>query len=241
MSEIRPNQPNSPIQPHRISLTSLLLRLLVLIIFLLGLLLLTAGRLDWLQAWAFSLAFGGFLLFYSLWSLRHDPEQLAERNGRKSNVKSWDRVILTLYTILLLALLVLAGLDAGRFRWAPALPALQGFGWVALVLAAALVFWTVSVNTFLSRYMRIQDERRQETVTQGPYRIIRHPMYLGVILMMLGLPLALGSTWALIPGASIGVLFIIRTALEDRTLQAELLGYRDYARKVRFRLFPGIW
>jgi protein-S-isoprenylcysteine O-methyltransferase Ste14 len=115
------------------------------------------------------------------------------------------------------------------------------FGWIWLALAGGLVFWTVSVNTFLSRHVRIQDDRNQQTVTRGPYRWIRHPMYLGVIVLMLGIPLVLASLWALVPGGLIGILFVVRTALEDRTLQAELPGYREYAQKVRFRLFPGIW
>jgi protein-S-isoprenylcysteine O-methyltransferase Ste14 len=97
------------------------------------------------------------------------------------------------------------------------------------------------VNTFLSRHVRIQDDRSQQTVTHGPYRWIRHPMYLGVIVLMPGISLVLGSIWALVPGGLIDILFIVRTALEDRTLQAELAGYREYAQNVRYRLFPGIW
>lgn len=227
--------------PRKVSLGSLLLRLSLLLIFLLGLLLLTAGRLDWIQAWAFSLAFSAFLMFYGIWALRHDPGQLAERSGMKQNVKRWDKIIMTAYSFLLIVMLILAGLDGGRFRWAPASPLLQAIGWIGLVLAGTLVFWTTSVNTFLSRYVRIQDDRSQQTVTCGPYRWVRHPMYLGVIVLMLGIPLALGSIWALLPGGLIGILFILRTALEDKTLQAELPGYQEYAQKVRYRLFPGIW
>jgi protein-S-isoprenylcysteine O-methyltransferase Ste14 len=219
----------------------LLLNLFLLLAILLGLLLLAAGRLDWIQAWAFSLAFFTFLLAYGIRALRHDPGQLAERSKMEQNVKSWDKIILSLYTVLLFMLLVLAGLDGGRFRWAPAPPLLQVLGWAALLFAGGLVFWTTSVNTFLSRYVRIQDDRGQQTVTCGPYRWMRHPMYLGVIVLMLGMPLALGSCWALMPGGLIGVLFVIRTGLEDRTLQAELSGYTEYVHKVRYRLFPGIW
>jgi protein-S-isoprenylcysteine O-methyltransferase Ste14 len=231
---------NSPV-PRRNSFASLLLRLLALLAFLIGLLLLTAGRVGWLQAWAFSLAFGAFLAFYGMWALRNDPGQLAERSHRNENVKGWDRVILSVYTLLLLGMLVLAGLDGGRFHWAPLPVLLQAAGWIALLLAGGWIWWVTAVNTFLSRWVRIQGERGQEAVTHGPYARVRHPMYLGVIVFMLCVPLVLGSGWALIPAVLIGGLFVLRTALEDRTLQEELAGYKDYAAKVRYRLIPGIW
>ena len=103
-------------------------------------------------------------------------------------------------------------------------------GWVAVVLSGSLVFWAVSVNTCLSRIVRIQAERGHEAVRGGPYRWVRHLMYLGIIIIMLGIPLSLGSGRALVPAALIGILFIIRTALEDKTRQAELPGSEEYTR-----------
>jgi protein-S-isoprenylcysteine O-methyltransferase Ste14 len=150
-------------------------------------------------------------------------------------------VILSIYTVLLLTLLVVAGLDAGRFRWAPASPTLQWIGWAGTILAGTLIGWVTTVNTYLSRQVRIQDDRGQVTVTRGPYRVVRHPMYLGIIALLLCVPLVLGSLWALVPGALIGALFVLRTALEDQTLQSELPGYIEYVRRVRYRLLPGIW
>jgi protein-S-isoprenylcysteine O-methyltransferase Ste14 len=88
---------------------------------------------------------------------------------------------------------------------------------------------------------RIQDDRGQAVVTAGPYRYVRHPMYLGVILLFLGIPMALGSWWALLPGAAIGLLFVLRTAKEDRMLRDELPGYTEYAQRVRYRLVPDVW
>ncbi len=111
---------NSPVEspPSRpVSLSRLLTRLLLLFIILVGLLLLAAGRWDWIEAWSFSLAFCGFLLFYGIRTMHRDPGQLAERSQRKANVKGWDRVIMTIYSFLLLGLILLAGLDAGRFHW----------------------------------------------------------------------------------------------------------------------------
>lgn len=239
MSQPIPEKPGST--PAKVSKISLLINLLGVILILAALLFLPAGRLDWLQAWLFITAFAAFLTFYGLWSLRNDPGQLNERSQVGQNTKSWDKAILGIYTLLLVGMLILAGLDAGQFGWAPAAPALQGLGWVGGALAGFLVWWTVSVNTFLSRTVRIQEERNQRVINSGPYRRIRHPMYLGVIILILSIPLLLGSLWALVPGGLIGVLFILRTVLEDRTLQQELPGYEEYARRVRFRLLPWIW
>jgi len=241
MSESEPSQSGSSPFPARRSIASLLVRLLTLLVILAGVLFISAGRLDWLQAWLFILAYGVFLLIYGAWGQRNDPGQIAERSKIGSNVKSWDKAILSVYTFLLFVLLIVAGLDAGRFRWAVAPVVLQAIGWVGLLLAGGLIWWAASVNTFLSRWMRIQDDRGQQAVTTGPYRWVRHPMYGGVIIFMLSIPLVLGSIWALVSGILIVILYVIRTALEDRTLQEELPGYREYAERVRYRLIPGIW
>ncbi len=223
------------------SAMSIVPRLFIILFSLAILLFGAAGRLNWYQAWAFVLLFGGLLAFYGLWALRHDPEQLAERSKTGKNTKSWDIVILTVYTILLIVMLTVAGLDAGRFRWGPAVPVLQGLGWLGAAMAALLIFWTLSANTYLSRTVRIQNDRGHQVIDSGPYSHIRHPMYLGIVVLMLAIPLLLGSLYALIPGAMIGILFVIRTGLEDWTLQNELAGYKEYASRIRYRLLPHIW
>ncbi len=223
------------------STLSLAIKLLDLLLVLGGMLFISAGRLDWLQGWLFVAAYGAFLLVYCTWTARNDPGQLAERSKAGPNVKTWDRILLSIYSVLLVGMLVLAGLDAGRYRWAPAALLLQVVGWLGFVFAGSLIWWTASVNTFLARYVRIQEDRGQQVVTRGPYRFVRHPMYAGIIIFMPSIPLVLGSLWALAPAALICAIFVIRTALEDRTLQAELPGYGDYARQTRYRLLPGIW
>ena len=225
----------------KLSIISLLPNLLAVSLILAAILFVSAGRLDWFQAWSFVLAFTGFLTFYGLWGMRNDPGQLNERSRVGQNTKSWDKVILTTYTLLLIGMLILAGLDAGRCHWAPAPPVLQGFGWTGAAFAGFLVWWTATVNTFLSRTVRIQDERGQHVIDSGPYSRVRHPMYLAVIILMISISLLLGSLWASIPGALIGVLYIIRTALEDHTLQHELPAYPEYTRRVHYRLLPWIW
>jgi len=241
MTEPGRTEHGSSASPARRSVVALLLQVIAVSVFLAGLLLIPAGRLDWLQAWLFVIAFTTYLIFYGFWAVRHDPGQLEERSRVGANTKGWDRTILAIYTILLIGMLVLAGLDAGRFRWAPLALVWQAVGWLAGLLGGGLIFWVVSVNTYLSRTVRIQEERGQQVVTRGPYRWVRHPMYGGVILFMLGIPLVLGSGWAEVIGGLIGVLFVVRTALEDRTLRKELPGYREYAEQVRYRLIPGLW
>ena len=225
----------------KFSMISLGKNLLILMLGLGAILFIAAGRLSWMQAWAFLLAFCGFLAYYGWWVLRNDPGQLTERSQVGANTKRWDKLILGIYTFLLFSLLLLAGLDAGRFLWAPVPLGLQVVGWLGAAFAGYIVIWTASVNTYLSRTVRIQDDRGQKVIDTGPYSHIRHPMYLGVIILMVSIPLMLGSGWALIPGGLIGILFILRTALEDRTLLQELPGYLEYTSRVRYRLLPRVW
>jgi len=146
-----------------------------------------------------------------------------------------------IYTGFLPTVFIIAGLDVVRFGWSEVPLLFQVLAWLGLCSSAALIFWTVATNTFLSRYVRIQDDREQKVVAAGPYKYIRHPMYLGILVLFLSLGPALGSCYALIPGAIIDILFLIRTAKEDKTLQEELAGYQEYAQQVKYRLFPWIW
>lgn len=104
-----------------------------------------------------------------------------------------------------------------------------------------LLIWAMRTNTFFARVVRIQAERGHHVISTRPYAQVRHPGYVGLCTLGLGMPLLLGSWWAFIPGALEVGLLIVRTALEDRTLQAELPGYGEYAARVRCRLLPGIW
>ena len=236
--------PTRPLPPRiRIGAARIALGLAVVLGSLGLLLFVPAGRLDWAEAWVLIAAYGVFLAVYGWWGLRRDPEQLRERGqARKAeNVKPWDKAIMAVYTVFLLLTPIVAGLDAGRFRWsAVPLPA-KLLAWLGLALAGALIFWALATNTYLSRMARIQDDRGQVVVTAGPYRFVRHPMYLGVILLFICMPVALGSWWALLPGAVIGALFVLRTAKEDRMLRDELSGYVEYSARVRYRLVPRVW
>jgi protein-S-isoprenylcysteine O-methyltransferase Ste14 len=157
-------------------------------------------------------------------------------------VKAWDKVLAPLMALSLsLPLVIVAGLDH-RFGWSPAFPLwLILLGFFLIAFGYAFAVWALVENRFFSSVVRIQTDRGHVVCDSGPYRIVRHPGYAGNILPLLGIVLALSSLWTLIPAAVALVIAVIRTALEDRTLQEELPGYKEYARQVRYRLMPGIW
>ncbi len=236
MSEINTN---SPAKLDRAGIGRIL-TVLGLLLVIAVLLFAIAGRLDWPEAWIFLALYLAGILANGIWSLRHNPEVINERGRIGTNAKSWDKVIGVFYTIFLFGTFILAGLDA-RYAWSAAPLWVKCLGGAGFAFSLALTFWVMTANTFLSTFVRIQDDRGHTAVTGGPYRIVRHPMYAGILFMSWGMPLLLGSWWALIPGVLNIALFFVRASLEDRTLQAELPGYKEYVQKVHFRLIPGIW
>jgi protein-S-isoprenylcysteine O-methyltransferase Ste14 len=157
-------------------------------------------------------------------------------------VKAWDKVLAPLMALSIsLPPVVVAGLDH-RFGWSPAFPLwLNLLGFFLIAFGYAFAVWALVENRFFSSVVRIQTDRGHVVCDSGPYRIVRHPGYAGSILPLLGIVLALSSLWTLIPAAVALLIAVIRTALEDRALQEDLPGYKEYARRVRYRLFPGIY
>ncbi len=206
-----------------------------------ALLFLPAGRLDWWEVWLFLAIYYMVALVGQLWIMRRDPALDQERSRFGQNVKSWDRVIVGVNWLLTLVLLVVIGLDAGRMHWSVVPLGWRLAGGLGLIPCFGLTLWAARANTFLSGQVRIQTERGHYTVKGGPYRYVRHPMYLSMILYDVCLPVLLGSWWALCVSGTMIALIVLRTALEDRTLQKELTGYAAYTRQTRYRLVPGIW
>lgn len=201
----------------------------------------SAGRLDWWPGWAMV----AILLVWSAATgiviVRLDPALLAERLGPRKGAKRWDNAIMGVIGAATLGRLILAGLDQ-RYGWAGGFPlTLQIAAMIAMLLGYALTTWATASNAFFSQVVRIQSERRHAVASAGPYGWVRHPGYVGALLFELTSPILLDSWWALIPGAVNAVLFVVRTALEDRMLHTELGGYAAYASRVRYRLLPGIW
>jgi protein-S-isoprenylcysteine O-methyltransferase Ste14 len=201
----------------------------------------SAGRLDWIWAWVYLGICVVSVLINAVLMSRSGLEMVAER-GEMKLTKTWDKAVSGFIALDMYVLLPLvAGLDV-RFGWTPEL----SVGWHvvgAVVFAAGLELtsWAMLANAYFSTAARIQSERGQTVCRTGPYRFVRHPGYVGFAFQALGVPILLGSLWALLPALAGIVAIAIRTSLEDRMLQAELPGYPEYARDVRYRLVPGIW
>jgi protein-S-isoprenylcysteine O-methyltransferase Ste14 len=200
-----------------------------------------AGRVDWRAAWVLSVLLAAYIAAGMMWFLRKDPDLLEERITRASNVPTWDRMLRKMYGISLVALLATAALDAGRFRWSQMPISAQFAGAVGLLASLAVIWWCTASNHYLSSESRIQADRGHRVVRNGPYRFVRHPMYTSLIVLMSSMALLLGSWLTLAPAMLIAALLVVRTSFEDRMLNDQLPGYREYALDVTRRLVPGIW
>lgn len=214
---------------------------LVTVLFILALLFVPAGTLHWPEAWLLLLLYFAAVSGVMIWMKTKAPGLLKERISRNKEIKSWDKIIMTAYSFLLIILLAVPGLDSVRFGWSEVSFVVKALGFIGYIPALVFAFWAMRENAYSSDVVRIQEDRGHTVCTTGPYRFVRHPMYVGVILFVLCLPLSLGSLYSFIPALLIIILFIIRTSLEDKTLQKELPGYKEYAQKVRYRLLPGVW
>jgi protein-S-isoprenylcysteine O-methyltransferase Ste14 len=206
---------------------------------------LVAGTWSWDWAWIYTVVsvIGWTLL--NIIVVGENPALMNER-GKRTNVmtkgaKRWDMILLSIYSLLLFATPIVAGLDY-RNGWSTAVSSvIHILGIVLLAGGFIPLTWAMAANRFFAPAVMIQTERGHQVADNGPYHYVRHPGYVGIILHFLSVPIALGMWAALIP-ALVGVaIFVLRTALEDRTLQSELPGYTDYAKRTRYRLLPGIW
>ena len=201
----------------------------------------SAGRIDWWPAWASIAVMAAWIVATAIVIFYSNPDLLAERLGPREGTKPWDTAIMSGVGLTQLVRYMVAGLDQ-RYGWTNGFPvAAQVAALTTCILGYALFVWATASNPFFSQIVRIQSERTHVVATGGPYHYVRHPAYIGAILYELAVPVLLASWWAAIVSSLTVVLLIVRTALEDQTLQAELTGYVDYARQVRYRLLPGIW
>jgi protein-S-isoprenylcysteine O-methyltransferase Ste14 len=207
---------------------------------LLLLLFLGAGTFDWPRGWIFVIliviAAGANYLFMR-WK---NPDLVRARLQKNAGVKPFDKAFFAVAVPLMFLFLITAGL-AERFRWAPVPVEWLYLGVLLHVLGMIPILAAIFHNPFLELAVRIQEDRGHRVVTTGPYRFVRHPMYLGFIVMFAGWPLVLGSYANYVTLALTTVSYIVRTALEDRTLRRELPGYDELCRKTPYRLVPGVW
>ncbi len=240
MSTETPLTPFSPPTSRSIIVARWLLRTVLGGIVLAAILFLAFGSVAWLGAWLY---IGGVIAAGVIAAAVTDSDLLAERMTRRhADQKPWDRVLFGLFGFMTgLAVPLVAGLDR-RFAWAAPIP--EGWASVAMLVFAlgwVINLWAMAANKYFATVVRLQRDRGQTVVAQGPYRYMLHPGYLGGIIFLLACPFVLGSWWSLIPGVLGAALLVLRTALEDRVLLAELAGYADYASRVHSRLIPGVW
>jgi len=197
-----------------------------------------AGTLFWKWAWIL-LLLGFFLLMINLILL---PAELIEERGRKKkNVKKWDKMLNSINIIPTILMYVFSGLDF-RLNWTGDIHFLINITGLVLIFSGQMLFtWSMVSNKFFSTLVRLQTDRQHTVATEGPYKYVRHPGYVGYIIFSLATPIALGTFWGLIFAGITGILFIVRTALEDVTLKKELPGYTEYAENVKYRLIPFLW
>jgi protein-S-isoprenylcysteine O-methyltransferase Ste14 len=197
-----------------------------------------AGTLSWKWAWAVMLL-GLLLLIINLILL--PTELIAERGRKKENVKKWDKVMSSIIGIPTIFMYVFSGLDY-RFHWTGDVPIITNIAGLVFIFLGSLLFtWSMVSNRFFSTLVRLQIDRHHTVATGGPYKFVRHPGYLGYITFTLATPVALGAFSGLVFSGIIGILLIVRTALEDATLKKELPGYADYAKNVKYKLIPLLW
>jgi len=220
------------------------IRLIVAYLLIPLILFICCGDLGWWQAWLYSMLILAAGIGGRMWAEQRHPGLTAERQNIKNiqNAKAWDKVLAPLMAVsVVFPMVIVAGLDH-RFNWSPEFPLwLSGVGFIFTAFGYSFATWALVENRFFSGVVRIQTDRGHVVCDTGPYRFVRHPGYAGNILPLCGIVLALSSLWALIPAAVATIITVIRTVLEDRTLQEELPGYRDYAQRVRYRLVPGIY
>jgi protein-S-isoprenylcysteine O-methyltransferase Ste14 len=201
-----------------------------------------AGRLNWARGWVFLVVYALVMMAMGTLLKRVNPE-LAEARSRfmHKDTAPFDRIFLWLYFPLTFIQISVAGLDAVRLHALPLPEWTLLLGIAVFVVAMAMITWTFLTNPFAETTVRLQADRGQTVVSTGPYHIVRHPMYVGFVLMSPATALILGSGWAMMVAALMMALVVWRTAKEDSFLLRELPGYQEYAALTRFRLVPGLW
>ncbi len=209
-----------------------------------ALIMILAGDWRWLEGWIFSLWFDAMVLSNMVYLYLMDPALLAERSKApgSDNQKPWDKYVLTGAYIMAVIWLIIMPLDASRFGWSPVFPVwLKVIGALALIPALFFIYRATAENTYLSTLVRIQADRKQRVISTGVYGFVRHPLYLGVLLMMFGAPLLLGSIAGLIISVIAAIVLVGRILGEEKMLVNELDGYAEYRKKVNYRLIPFVW
>ena len=207
--------------------------------FLVGLIVfLPAGTLFWLEGWIYLLMLMGFFLIMIIYFQKNNPDLLKSRMKAKPRER-WDLIVTVVLSLAFFAVYMLPGLEAVRFNWTQMHPILEIIGFVLFVLSLVTLFIVMKENTFATK--AVQVDEKTKVITTGPYKYVRHPMYVGFTLLIISTCFALGSFFALIPAGVFVACIFVRTHFEDKMLHEELEGYKEYAQKTKYRIIPGIW
>ena len=221
--------------------TKLLIKGFVTNIIFSAILFICAGRINYTQGWIF-LSINILSTLMNYFTIHKNSELINERSNLGEGVKSWDKLLLGMSAMIYLIIIVIAGLDSGRFLWTQKFNWITSIAGVILMIIGQILFLTArSQNNFFSSVVRIQKNRGQIVCNTGLYKMIRHPGYLGMIISLMSLPLITTSIWCIIPTSIAIILLLIRTSLEDKTLAIELDGYVEYSKKTCYKLIPLIW
>jgi protein-S-isoprenylcysteine O-methyltransferase Ste14 len=230
-------------EKSKISFGKLILSFIYVLI-LPALILFISGDWFWTEGWIFNIWYILLCFATIIYLYRKDPDLLAERYKRPGtgNQKGWDVYVVYAIVALFIAWTVLIPLDARRFGWSSGFPSLlKIFGGALLLFSSFFFYRSYTENSFASALVRIQNERKQQVVSSGVYGIVRHPMYLGGVLLFLGGPLLMGSFYGIALGIILSLLLVGRLLGEEKMLVRELEGYTDYQDRVKYRLIPFIW
>jgi protein-S-isoprenylcysteine O-methyltransferase Ste14 len=202
----------------------------------------SAGSLNIKKAWFYFIPAFIISCLSATIMWRLIPELANQRGEFKKDTKKWDKILVSAFLLIsITALPAVSGLDVGRYKWSHLSFNTTIIGVVIYCASVLLNHWAMLVNRHFEGTVRIQKDREHKVIAKGPYRFVRHPGYVAMILTTVSFPLIVGSLYGLYPASLVISIIIIRTAMEDATLQKELDGYKEYAAKTRFRLLPGIW
>ena len=205
--------------------------------------LIISGAWDWWEAWAYGIiGVFGFIISRAL-AARRNPDILVERSRsiELTDAKPWDKILAPMLAFGSVLILAVSGLDK-LFGWtSPFSFTVKITALIVIILGFIFGSWALIENRFFSGVVRIQTDRGHHVVSTGPYRFVRHPGYSGALWTYLAMPLLLDSVWAFIPALLLTGVIVLRTSMEDRTLQNELTGYKEFTQKTKYRLLPWIW
>jgi protein-S-isoprenylcysteine O-methyltransferase Ste14 len=200
-----------------------------------------AGRLDYVSGWICLVVMVIGFSAVTAHVAKRTPSLIRRRMKAGAGTPLWDRVFVINVQVLFAAILIVGGLDAGRYHWTSLPLWLQVSGLVLMVAGMLLVAWAMGQNPHFEATVRIQTDQNHRVIESGPYRIVRHPGYVAGIVLFIGIALVLNSAWALVPAFLLAANLVVRSWAEDRFLQENLKGYREFTNRTRRRLIPGVW